>query len=832
MMLDAPKLVVVSITATRHACVAEAASERARYLATLQRNINGLSDADRVVRRQAAESLHRKLLVGGPDMPAASAEQIQEIVGGPLLTPLLRLLSDPAERCREIAVSLFSAAVSRSPDVAQIAALLCCALEDPYHEIKKLASTGVQQVAASGLGPALQPHLPALIAALLANFGHPHSRVRLASMQALDALVLQGVPTQLMSEMIAPSIRTLADDKTAAVREACFRACAGWLAVGGRVKPGGGALYSECAADLLPSLLLGLTDASKPLVQACVGLVQHVGSVASQGEQPEDETSLSAAAQATPYAADGESVMPASQQFTIPFQRRPSCGCRALVAGLLPRLLPPALRDLREWTPGLRLGAARLLRMLVLLGEQTITTHLPQLMPALMSAVGDAEVEVAAQAVRGGHLLGALLPPPHWLALALEPLQAPRAASGHYANGLLLLASLLYAAGCVQHAMTAEATIMVAEALAQPELRACSHPAVQQQMVAVISNLIRLAGAASAGAAQQLWHVLLQLQAGEQVAQQAAAAAEHLATACGLATSQDLAHAYADQILAAMAEGSTEWKASSPDCTALRALLRACAAPTLQHLWLQVVAVLAPCLQSSDRDPALQLQLLRLVDELEEDESKAAALQGQPAVTLLTQLLVPTLVWRAGKSAAAVRFAAITAVATLLRRRLVSGEQLQLLANREGQLLAVILQSMEEEYYADTRLMACHAMLHLVTLLGAEMTDEQRRAIYPELLKRLDDSSNTVRIAVCEALAAFVFTLRSGYDDANTGYLLNGLLIHMDDVDPELQEAVCQVAAAMAQVKPELVAACVCQARPRHRTPAYCDRVLAACQTT
>eukprot|EP00951_Prasinocladus_malaysianus_P006376 scaffold45292_cov28-Prasinocladus_malaysianus.AAC.1 len=58
----------------------------------------------------------------------------------------------------------------------------------------------------------------------------------------------------------------------------------------------------------------------------------------------------------------------------------------------------------------------------------------------------------------------------------------------------------------------------------------------------------------------------------------------------------------------------------------------------------------------------------------------------------------------------------------------------------------------KEEYYADTRLVACHVMAGLLRCAGPDLGDDSRRAIYPELCKRLDDSSDDTRIAACGAL--------------------------------------------------------------------------------
>lgn len=76
------------------------AEQLSAYLASMQRLINCLTDPDRSTRRQAATTLQTKLLTGDASSPAPSPSLLQAAVCGPLLHPLLGLLSDVAEKCR------------------------------------------------------------------------------------------------------------------------------------------------------------------------------------------------------------------------------------------------------------------------------------------------------------------------------------------------------------------------------------------------------------------------------------------------------------------------------------------------------------------------------------------------------------------------------------------------------------------------------------------------------------------------------------------------------------------------------------------------------------
>lgn len=88
----------------------------------------------------------------------------------------------------------------------------------------------------------------------------------------------------------------------------------------------------------------------------------------------------------------------------------------------------------------------------------------------------------------------------------------------------------------------------------------------------------------------------------------------------------------------------------------------------------------------------------------------------------------------------------------------------------EIQLVPLLVQSMDEDWYVDTRKVACCTMDAFIRLCGSQMSDELRRSIYPELNKRMDDSSNEVRVATAASMASFArHALPEAYCDTNSG---------------------------------------------------------------
>lgn len=210
-------------------------------------------------------------------------------------------------------------------------------------------------VLADLLAPAALPPplLHPLAAVLAANLAHQHSRVRLAALQALHALVQHGLPLAVMEEVVLPAVRPLAHDHAPALRAALFSCAAQWggsqLPPPGSSSSGGddeGRAANQARAFLpllLPLVLLGLTDEAEAVRSDTHAQLEAIAA-RLQG-------SSAASASPSAMAVDAQLAQQALPGYCHPFGRgRPSLAARRLVQAQLTRLLQQALAELREWT--------------------------------------------------------------------------------------------------------------------------------------------------------------------------------------------------------------------------------------------------------------------------------------------------------------------------------------------------------------------------------------------------------------------------------------------------------------------------------------------------
>lgn len=104
------------------------------------------------------------------------------------------------------------------------------------------------------------------------------------------------------------------------------------------------------------------------------------------------------------------------------------------------------------------------------------------------------------------------------------------------------------------------------------------------------------------------------------------------------------------------------------------------------------------------------------------------------------------------------------------------------------------LRSTLEDDDRDSRLLSCRILLHMFTTVGRQLDQDRLHNVYPDLLKRLDDSVDDIRIAAAQAFTAYMDCFRDNYDvilyQAHIEAIYSGLLIHLDDSNSSIQQAV------------------------------------------
>merc|ERR1719171_2313269 len=105
-------------------------------------------------------------------------------------------------------------------------------------------------------------------------------------------------------------------------------------------------------------------------------------------------------------------------------------------------------------------------------------------------------------------------------------------------------------------------------------------------------------------------------------------------------------------------------------------------------------------------------------------------------------------------------------------------------------ILPILKSCLDDSWSPDNRMIACLVLSCLLQDMQAEISGEQLREVYPEMLKRLDDSNDKIRVVVCDALAVFFKCLPPKWSRSLYEYILRTLFVHLDDPNPEIQQGI------------------------------------------
>eukprot|EP00927_Polykrikos_kofoidii_P048306 TRINITY_DN42531_c0_g1_i1.p1 TRINITY_DN42531_c0_g1~~TRINITY_DN42531_c0_g1_i1.p1 ORF type:complete len:980 (-),score=178.02 TRINITY_DN42531_c0_g1_i1:255-2915(-) len=506
----------------------------------------------------------------------------------------------------------------------------------------------------------------------------------------------------------------------------------------------------------------------------------------------------------------------------------------------LPTLLPQVLANLTQWTIDIRSSAARLLRVILVLANQQVAPFVEQILVHLYKAAADDEPAVARTVLQCASMVGTFLD----MNLVLDRvgkhlgLKPGNNGSDQTESGkgpgveelwpenrhgrqvtrtvqdvqvgvrtftastvenrrqvFMVLAHLLPPAS--PPGATAEVVRTASPRLQLREVRTTLHyledgvhseellPRIFEATVSLLRSAVRTC----CEEWPRVFDLLLRLRSDDVCDKRAVdVGMDALADLCGR-TRREL---YEEHIRARLGElllgAETElWDERNPNRHVLETLLRNAGAAVAEHFGALVPVF---CRQASPEDASVpaRIDLLGLVHFLilEEDEALTAAVREHSAALLQT-VLIPNCTWRAGQSNNKIRKGGMICVHSMLQRHLLKPASLNAAF---ADLLPVLKSCLDDSFSPDNRLIACLVLSAMLTDLQAEISADQLREVYPELLKRLDDSNDKIRTAVCDALSVFFKCLPPAWSRSLFEYILRNLFVHLDDPNPEIQRGI------------------------------------------
>ncbi|XP_041504279.1 dynein assembly factor 5, axonemal isoform X2 [Microtus oregoni] len=144
-------------------------------------------------------------------------------------------------------------------------------------------------------------------------------------------------------------------------------------------------------------------------------------------------------------------------------------------------------------------------------------------------------------------------------------------------------------------------------------------------------------------------------------------------------------------------------------------------------------------------------------------------------------------------------------------------------------LMPQVLATLEDDSQT-TRLVSCRIISVFLKNSGDTMEPEKFLKVYPELLKRLDDVSNDVRMAAASALLTWLKCVQNSDGksafQSSVQFLYRELLVHLDDPESAIQDTVLEVLKEGSVLFPDVLVRETEAVVHKHRSSAYCEQLL------
>jgi len=249
-----------------------------------------------------------------------------------------------------------------------------------------------------------------------------------------------------------------------------------------------------------------------------------------------------------------------------------------------------------------------------------------------------------------------------------------------------------------------------------------------------------------------------------------------------------------------LAKNCSDWNDNSLEPIIFAKLIGECS--LTEEILNVAISILKTCLNPA-KDTQLRSKFLLLIpeiffclktpsnsalDELAKTNSKFLETSIE---VIINEMIVPNVIWKAGRSAGAVRMSAIAALAMIIQSDVMQNVKIKI-STIEG--LLTLLTSVLDDDNKTTRLYVCKIYYIILKHFGKELSKDDLHKLYPEFIKRLDDANEEVRFEILSVFFVYMESLKANYDKvlygAHLQMIFENILLYLDDSNLDIQSRV------------------------------------------
>ncbi|XP_036146880.1 dynein assembly factor 5, axonemal [Monomorium pharaonis] len=745
-------------------------------------------------------------------------------------------LIEPSEEVRLKCISLLRTIILKYKDllmqyIQDVTGILARTVMDNCPNVKKESCKCISDYAKT-LSKNLYSQSEYLIKPILSNFTHQHYKVRLAAVEAIGDVIQYG--NSKLIEEVATFLTQRLFDQNGNVRKAVIQVSGRWLSD----------LPNRCGwwHKLLPLIMTGLHDELAEIRVKAADMWDAAGKLYMKENENDEKLK------------NKMDFLTENSEHYPPGIFRPNLGCRVITQQNLFKLIGGISLELGDWLPDIRVRSAQLLCVLILNVEEEVTQYIEKLLPLMYRACNDEDKRVVACMEVAARYLGYFVKPKIFYHLVLPTLDETLTI-GH----LRVFAAII--SGSERTALSQQLD-MIANFLQQPNICRNKESNYQRQILSCCNSLLVVCKEDCMENTQGLFTAIFSvyaMSADPFIHEETDRLLEVLVNINLLNDIEELFCNHVRQLIISIHDDCASWTV----CNAESQIFCACLsrAGVAMSCNMDLVLTVLEKTMSKDADPELKLRHFILLSEYFLNNPNLYHHIKDPRTfvsKIIEKLIVPGLIWAAGRAAEAIRTATVSCLCAVLQNKIINPDNKDEIneakssvneENKKSRMfitteqflfifdkIAPVLVSLMDDKAKKTRLYSMRAICLLI-IIGQKLSclnDEHIHCTYPIILKRLDDGCDDIRYAAVEALMDVWSVSSKNYDTViskcHIDTLYTTMIIHLDDPESHFQEIMLDALKRTAKIYPELLHQKLHNCRPNFRNKAAIDAILEYCQ--
>ena len=246
----------------------------------------------------------------------------------------------------------------------------------------------------------------------------------------------------------------------------------------------------------------------------------------------------------------------------------------------------------------------------------------------------------------------------------------------------------------------------------------------------------------------------------------------------------DLFSSELEALIKDLKEDYENWTRGTPERYVFDLLVRRAETAVVDY-WEEILEIIAMNIDFS-KDVELRFDMLSLVEHLLLQENLHSTMIFYTEI-MIKLVLLPCFEWRPSQPVAKIRKASVICMMKLLEKRLIEKEKFAVLL---PEIINKLKSPLDDDWGHDLRFAAVVLLHRMLEFMGGDMEREGFQEIYPELLKRLDDAQDGIRVETCKAFEVFFEHVPDPWSSSLYSYTIKQIFIHIDDPNTQIQNAI------------------------------------------